>query len=128
MAIACCLRRHRIHLGDPLRLAQTFVVSEEESAIFHYGSTDRTAELIPMERGLGRVEEIPGVERAIADVFKRVAMEILRSRSCRSTNNAARRAPELCWVIARQHGELLNGVRAQIHAQSTARRTVHVVV
>ena len=110
MAIACCLRRHRIHLRDSLRLAQTFVIGEEECAIFHNGSTDGTAELIPMKRGLGRVEEIPGVERAIADVFKCVAMEILRSRSCRSANNAARRAPELRWVIARQHGELLHGV------------------
>src|SRR5713101_5289909 len=106
MAIACCLRRHRIHLGDPLRLAQTFVVSEEESAIFHYGSADGTAELIPMERGLGRVEEIPGVERAIADVFKCIAMEILRSCTCRSANDAAQRAPELRWVIAPQHAVL----------------------
>src|SRR6202521_6151181 len=96
MAIARCLRRHRIHLGDSLRLTQTFVIGEEECAIFHYGSTDGTAELIPMECGLRRVEEVPGVERAIANVFKRIAMEILRSRSCRSANNAARIALDNC--------------------------------
>jgi len=79
MAIPCCLQRHRIHLGDSLRLAQTFVVSEEECPIFHEGSADGTAELIPMERGLGRVEEIPGVERAIAGVFKCISVEILGS-------------------------------------------------
>src|SRR5260370_29231492 len=86
MAIACCLRRHGIHLGDSLRLTQTFVISEKECAVFHYGSANGTAELIPMERRLRRVEEIPGVERAIPDVFKSVSVEILRSRSRRGTN------------------------------------------
>ncbi len=85
-----CLRWNCIHLRDSLRLAQTFVVSEEECAILHDRPPDGSTELIPMERGLCRVEEIPGVEHAVPDVFKCISVEILGPRACGSANNPAR--------------------------------------
>src|SRR5258708_8424617 len=62
-----CLRRNRIYLRDSLGLAQAFVVSKEECTILKNGPANRPTELIPMEGGLGRVEEIPGVECAVPE-------------------------------------------------------------
>ena len=128
MPIPGGLRWNCIHLRDSLRLAQTFVVSEEECAILHDRPPDGSTKLIPMERGLCRVEEIPGVEHAVPDVFKCISVEILGPRACGSANNPARRAPELRRVVARKNGELLNSIGPEIDPQRASRRAIHVVI
>src|SRR5260370_7399915 len=81
-----------------------------------------------MEGRLGRVEEIPGVKRAVPDVFKRASVKTLGTGGRGSANDSSRRAPELRRVVARKNRELLDSVGPEIDPQGTPRRAIHVVI
>ena len=84
--------------------------------------------MIAAERRLGGIEEIPRVQRAVANELEDVAMKAVRSRPCRSANHSARRAADLRRIVARQDRELFHGIDSKIYAQRASGRAVGVVV
>src|SRR5205085_12466281 len=68
-ACACCHGRHGIDVGHAQGLAEALVVGEEESAALLYRRSHRSTELIPLEGRDLSIEEVSGVQRAVAQEF-----------------------------------------------------------
>src|ERR1022692_871821 len=57
-------------------MAESFVVAEEEQFVFRDRTAEGAAKLISAERSdIALIEEIPGIERAVAEEFKNGSVE-----------------------------------------------------
>src|SRR5262249_43063120 len=122
---------HGRHSRDSKALDQTLIRSKKERFVVVDWSTDRCAELIPLERRNGFVEwikEIFGVERGIAKEFKGGTVHSIFARACNRVNDASRGPAEFRRVRIRQDLEFKHRIYAQQHTADRARRLVlHVV-
>ena len=74
-------RRDSIGSGRDIRLkAITVIAAEEKQLVLPDGSADRPAKLVLMLKGRDGLEEVPGVEYGVAEVFEKSAMELVGSR------------------------------------------------
>ena len=102
--------RHRLHVGEPELLAQPLVGEEEERLVLHQRAAGGEAELVAAEGRLPGVEEVPGVQRVVAEVLEGGAVEHVAAGAGDDVEDAARRAPVLRAVGVGQEGELLDGL------------------
>src|ERR1700674_4289702 len=110
-------------------MADVFVVSKEERSVLEYRSANRSAKLVPLERrNCGSIEEISGVQCAIAEELVTTAVKLIGSGARNIVNDSSGGLAVLRRVVAGQHGELLNGVDAQASSQNAAGRSVGVIV
>ena len=84
--------------------------------------------MIAAERRLGGIEEIPRVQRAVANELKDVAMKAVRPPPRRRTDHSARRPADLRRIVAGQDGELLHRIHSKVYAQRASGRAVGIVV
>src|SRR5207244_5179105 len=110
------------------RLTKSLVIREDECAILLDRSSQRTSELIPLERRNPRVKEISRIQGAVPQKFIDASVEGVRARARYGINDSARGPAVLGGVVASQHRKLLNGVDAEIVTQNTSWRSVRVVV
>src|SRR5204862_7730493 len=103
-------------------LLESFVISEDEHLVLDNRTAERSAKLIPLEwRGIGLsvavsisvVEEVPGIECAVAEVLKGRTMPLIRSRSCHHRDLAAGAFAILGAVGFSQHVVFTNGIHAE---------------
>jgi len=125
------VRRDRNRRRNPLRLAESFIVSEDESFVLDDWPTRRAAELIAPELRQWGVaapgEVISRIQRTVPYEFVNVAMEGVRADLVMAfttppvPSHTRPRTPG-------QNGELLNGVHTQGSADHVARAAVGVIV
>src|SRR5258708_11922489 len=109
--------------GDALGLTDTLIVGKEKCPLSNDWPTDRSAKLVAFERRNFRtVEEIPGIQRAVAEKFVTATVKITGARACNGVNNAARSLAVFRRVIAGEDREFLNGVNSQASTQYAAGR------
>src|SRR3954465_15125633 len=96
-----------------MRLPQPLVVGEEERAALHDGSAGREPELIPAKRQVRIVEESACIESVIPEEFVHRTVESVRAGTGHSADDATRRAAVRRRVVARDHRELSDGLRAE---------------
>src|SRR5579864_3790328 len=83
-------RQDRIYQRDSQPLAQSLIVDEEKGVVFDDGTANRSAELIPFESRYGRsIEEVPGVERAVAEELVRGAVQGVGAGASNGIDHAA---------------------------------------
>src|SRR5437660_12059505 len=90
--------------------------------------TRRGTECIAAERRLGGIEEIPRVQRAVANELEDVAMKAVRSPPRRRTDHSARGPAHLRRIVAGQDGALLHRIHSKVYAQRASGRAVGTVV
>ena len=111
-----------------LGLVQLFVVGEQERRVLSDRSASRAAELIALEvRPLG-VEEIPRVERAVPQEFKRAPVEGIGARFVDRRHHASGGPAIFGGVLVGQDAEFADRLDAEIDVQSAAGARVGEVV
>src|SRR6266850_3949751 len=121
--------RHCGHSGDAFRLSNTFIVREEKSAVLDDRAANRAPELVPFKRWDCRsIEEIPGIQRAVAEKFVNASVQTIRPGAGNSVDDASGSLSILCRVVAREDGKFLDCIHAQVSAHHAARRPVRVIV
>src|SRR6266478_948030 len=76
--------------GDALGLTNSLVVGKEKCSLWNDWPTDRSTKLVALERrDLRAVEEIPRVQRAVAEEFVSAPVKSARTRPRDSVNDAA---------------------------------------
>src|SRR5260370_4481027 len=117
---------------NSLRLAESFVVSEDKSLVLDDGPARRAAELIAPElrqRGVAAPGEvIPRVQRTVPYEFVHVAMEGVRARLGDGVHDSSGGLPVFGREAAGQNGELANGVHTEGGADNVAGSAVGVIV
>src|SRR5207245_8033468 len=63
----------------PQPLLEPFVVSKHEQLVLHQRTSDGSSELMPFERTLFGLEEVPGIQSAVTVIFEDIAMPVVRS-------------------------------------------------
>src|SRR6059036_1031217 len=112
-------------------MPESFIVAEEEHTIFFDGSTRAGAELISAEwsdRTL--IEEIPRVERTVAQKFEDRSVELVCSRLRDDGHLRACTLSVLGGVCSCQYIEFANGVDSQqipAHAAGSDRKLARAV-
>jgi len=123
--------RHLHRVGDTLGLPDAFVVSKEKRAILDDRAADGAAKLVALERrlrGAATLKEILCIQRAVAQEVLHAAMKCIRPGARNGINNAPGSLAVFRGIVAREDGELLDGVDAEVAAENAARRSVGVVV
>jgi len=124
-------RRHEVQVSDALRLANTFVVGKEERTILDDRAADGAAKLVPLEgrlRSSGVLKEIPRVERTVPEELVHAPVKSIGPRARNGVDDSSGCFAILRRIVARENGELLNGVHAEISAKYAAGRSVGVIV
>ena len=107
-------RRHARQARDAARDPRPLVVGKEERLALHDGPAKISAVLILIVGRLGRVrpnrKEVAGVERIVAEVFVRGAVEIVGAGLGGDADRRTRRAPVLGRIRARDDLEFLNRI------------------
>src|SRR6267143_1829933 len=126
------IRRDSNRRRYPLRLAESFIIPEDERLVLDDWPTRRAAELIAPElrqRGVAAPGEvISRIQRTVSYEFVHVAMEGVRARLGDGIYDSAGGLPILGREPAGQNGELLNGIHTQGSADHVARAAVGVIV
>ena len=99
--------RDRGNHGAALVLAQALVVAEEERLVAQQRSAERAAELMRVERRLGRREEVARVERLVAVVLEQRAAELVGARADAQVDDGAAEHAELGGRVVRLDLEFL---------------------
>jgi len=95
-------------------LAEAFVIGEEEGVVGNDSATERSTELIALERrGAALIEVISGIESGIADKFVHGTMPQVGTRLSDDNDLAARVLAELGAVGVALHVEFTDGVDAK---------------
>src|ERR1051326_5842267 len=112
------------YIGDPFRLPQAFVITEEKRAVFFDWSANGESKLVALERGLsisvGIVFPSCCVESTVPEKLINCAVELVRSGFGDHVHDAPARSAEFGTVVCRQHLKLANSVNTQ---ESAARAT-----
>src|SRR5260370_13618120 len=128
-SVASIEGRHRGQCGDALGLTYAFIVREEKSAVLDHGAANRAAQLVSFKRwNCGSIEEIPSIQRAVSDKSVNASLQPIRPGASNCVDDAAGSLSIFGRVIAREDGELLNGIYAQVSSQDAARCPVRVIV
>src|SRR5260370_25048014 len=102
---------------NSLRLAESFVVSEDKSLVLDNWPARRAVELIAPElrqRGVAAPGEvIPRVQRTVPYEFVHVAMEGVRARLGDGAHDSSGDLPVFGRKAAGENGELANGVHTE---------------
>src|SRR5260370_1274160 len=126
------IRRDSNCRGNPLRLAESFVVSEDKSLVLDDGPACRAAELIAPElrqRGVAAPGEvIPRVQRTVPYELVHVAMEGVRARLGDGVHDSSGGLPVFGRKAAGENGELANGVHTEGGPDHVAGPAVGVIV
>src|SRR6267154_1349115 len=129
LPVSSFLRRNGGNLGDPLRLADSFIVSEEECVVLDDRPADSSPKLVPLEgRNLAHIEIVQRVELAVAEKLVTAAMNLIRSRTRDRVDHAAGGFSIIRLIVAGQYGEFLDCIDPQVSSQHAARCTVGVIV
>ena len=99
--------RDRGNHGPALVLAQALVVAEEERLVAQQRSAERAAELMGVERRLGRREEVPRVERLVAVVLEQRSAELVGAGADAQVDDRAAEHAELGGRVVRLDLEFL---------------------
>src|SRR5262245_33639104 len=120
--------RYQLDQRQSQPLAETFIRAEEERFVFDDRPTARSAELIALERIFRRIlrahaREIisASVERAVAQELEDRSVKLIRARTSRNVEDAARSAAIFRAVGVRQDREFLHRLDAA-HQALRARR------
>ena len=126
--------RDGLNVGDSQALAEPLVCAEDEQPVLDDGAAEGEAELVALEGGFRRprgvLEEVGGVERAVAQELEDSSVKLVRPRTRGDVEDAARGATVLRAVGVRQNGELLDGLDAaddSVRARGGAPQRVHDV-
>src|SRR6266481_5149049 len=88
--VARIQRRNGGDCGYAFGLANALVVEEEKCPLWNDWPADGSTKLVALERrDLRAVEEIPGVQRAVAEEFVSAAVKSTRARAGDGVNDAA---------------------------------------
>ena len=125
-------RGHVGHLGDALGGARALVVGEEEQPVAADGPAHRPAKLVAaVVRGrlVARREEIPRVERSVAEEAVAGSVKAVGARLQHDVHLAGAVSPDLGLVAARQDLELADRVNRRPHGRRVQLRidVVHAV-
>src|SRR5207253_7501791 len=109
-----------------------FIVTEEKRSVLYYRPTGRCTEIVPPERRLRLVseiiEEIRGVQRAVAQKLKCIPVELICSRSRDRVDNATRCPSVFGGIVGRQNREFLNCIHAERSTDHAPGTTVRVII
>src|SRR5207245_10401887 len=107
--------------GQPL--AKTFVISKEEHFVLLDWAAQRCAKLVALEgwRSSGCVEEVAGVEGAIAQILEEVSMQLVRSRRGHDADLSAGAFAILGAIAIRQDVVFPHGVDSKQHPAGAGR-------
>src|SRR5258708_827215 len=98
---------------DNLGLGKALIVREEKRTILDNGADNRATELVPLERrGLSWVEEISGVQRAVAEKFVNAYVQTIRPGAGNSGDDASGRLFLIGRGGAREGGKFLDCLHA----------------
>src|SRR5207245_1390939 len=100
----------------------------EKTLIFLDRPAHSAAVLMPAKRRDGLIEEVPGVESAVAVEIVGAPVKLVRARLGDGVDDATGTPAVLGRVIVGEHRELADGIHSQVHAQGTSRAAVGVVV
>src|SRR5882762_179519 len=126
------IRRDSNRRRYPLRLAESFIIPEDESLVLDDWPTRRAAELIAPELRQRSIaapgEVIPRIQRTVPYEFVHVAMEGVRARLGDGIYDSAGGLPVFRRETPGQNGKLLNGVHTEGRADHVAGPAVGVIV
>src|SRR5262249_51459377 len=127
-AIARVGRKGERDVRQSFDFAQLLIIRKKEGLVPGDRSSQRTAELIAVERRLLRVEEVARVELAVAQKLKNASVKLVRARLKNGGHHAAGGSSILRRILVGQDAEFADRFHAEIHVQSAARAGVGVVV
>src|SRR5262249_34603490 len=96
---------------------ETFVIKEEEGAVFYDWSSESESELVANERWFdasSRLEEADGIEHGIAMIFPQTAVKLIGPGAVRCVDHGAGAASEFRAISVGLDLELLDGVRRDL--------------
>src|SRR6185312_13399297 len=94
------------------RLPKPFIGSKYKSPILPERPAYGAAKLITVKWRFWAIKEVPSIEGAVSDKFKRTAMKMITSRPGRRCNDSSGRATILRWIIGGDHRQLLDCIYA----------------
>src|SRR5262249_31162224 len=87
-ATACERAWHNLRVTGSQPLPERFVIPEQEHLVLPERASQRSAELMALERrsANGVIEGVPGVKETVTQKLKRVSMQLIRPRGGHNAN------------------------------------------